>query len=145
DLAAECDSELQARLSPANGNSGRGTEVAIAVAKSLPNARITLLRIDRDSPFQLYEVARYLNGDPVDSPSLDRRRDELGEEAARLQRAQEDLLTERREVMANFSQDPAVLARREAYQKKQGELGRQQQVHHDREGRFLGLATGLQN
>src|SRR5206468_1174396 len=59
DLASECDPNIQpANASQGEGAIGYGTQTAIAVAKAIPGARLTLLRIDRDAPYQLYAAAR---------------------------------------------------------------------------------------
>jgi hypothetical protein len=143
DLTAACDPQIQGRAPAGEGDLGHGTQTASAIAKALPGAQLTLVRIDRDAPFQLYEVARYVNGDPVESISLDRRRDELLEESARLQVAHDQLLKERKEVLENFSQDKNALAQREAFEKKQTELSRREAEYHKREARFLKLSVDL--
>jgi hypothetical protein len=144
DLTAESDPQIES-VQPTGGDgaAGHGTRMALAIAKAIPGAKLTLVRIDRDAPYQLYEAARYFNGDPVDSISLDRRREELADEASRLESARDRLLKERKVVFENFSQDKASVARREAYQKKQADLDQREELLRQRERRLIELTADL--
>jgi hypothetical protein len=144
DLASECDPNVEPAVAPkTGGGGGQGTQTAIAVTKAMPGIRLTLLRIDRDAPYQLAAVVRYINGDPVSSISLDRRRQELIDDSNHLRTAREELLKERQALFANPSADDKWLARQREYFSKQAALDKAEEAHQQRDARFLQLSSDL--
>jgi hypothetical protein len=122
---------------------GHGTRCALAAALAAPDAEFTLIRVDREAPYQLEEVARYINGETVRSDTLERHRQELVADTAELERQRDALLRERRAVLDSFSQGQAAVERREAYFKRQAELDNQDRELRRKERRFLRLQQDL--
>src|SRR5262249_4137292 len=97
DLAAECNRDLLPKTQAGEiASAGHGTQCALAAVLAAPDARFVLVRIDADAPYQLLEVARYLNGEAVRSDNLTRRSAELAADREQLERRRDALLTERR-------------------------------------------------
>jgi hypothetical protein len=169
DLTAETSADLQPEPLPAGAGLGTGTRCALAVAVAAPEADLTLIRISPTAPFQLYEVAQYIDGAAVRSDSLLDRRDELNTEDNRLDNRREQLLRERREILGGAGQDRRSNERRQqlkqegkslldengedrayrevrdAYFQRQAALDRQEQEHAGRVQRYLDLVNALQN
>lgn len=105
DLTVERSTRLEpAPLAGPPAAIGHGTLAAQAAALAAPEAEIVLVRIDSVAPYQLYEIARYLQGGYV-SPLVNRRRDELEADRAVLLRRRAELLKERREIMESFADE----------------------------------------
>ncbi len=142
DLGSECD----ANLTPADiGGSelGSGTRTALALARFVPQAEFTLLRIDPEAPYQLLEAARYIQGDDYLPYSLFVRANELAAAREALRKRQAVLLAERAAVLDTFAIDQKTLDRRDAYFKSQAEFDRQEKELQDRENRYLKLIADL--
>ncbi len=88
---------------------GHGTQCALAAHLAAPDAQLTLVRVDPRTPYQVQDVARYINGEPLVSPDLERRRDELAAEAAVIATRRAIVLKERRLILDDF-QDEADFA-----------------------------------
>src|SRR5207237_4487492 len=114
---------------------GHGTRAALVAALAAPDAQYTLIRVDPQAPYQLYEVARYLNGDPVYSLGLDQRNAELGTDTERLARHRQELLQERRAVLENFGSEEEAQKRRQAYFQREADLTRQERDLQGRQQR----------
>jgi hypothetical protein len=144
DLAAECDPDLQSRIVSTDTTAvGHGTQCALAAALAAPEADFTLIRIDADAAFQLGEAARYINGDPVFSPSLQARSAELEAEALRLSRRRDELLQERKAVLDEFGDDEASRKRRAALAANEAALDKEEKALHQRDQRFISLTRAL--
>jgi hypothetical protein len=122
---------------------GYGTRCALAAAVAAPEASLTLIRVDPQSPYQVYAIARAVAGDPVRLISLEQRLEEIHAANDSLQRRRDQLLQERNTVLQNFGQNPADVTRREAYFKHQEELDRENQELLRRQQRYLALVRGL--
>jgi hypothetical protein len=139
---------------------GHGTECALAVALAVPDAELTLIRIDPAAPHQLQEVARYINGDAFRSESHDRRVAELAADREQLRERHQQLAAERKVVLGRFTDtsERDILAkkpenkltpdekelleeikRHDAYFKAQVDFDRDDKAYHDRIDRFLAL------
>jgi hypothetical protein len=141
DLAEELDANL---ASPAEtGGTSHGMLCAAAVASALPDAELTLIRVDPTAPYQLEEIARLIQGEPVHTDSLYQRVAELTADRDRLNTASEALLKERNLVLENFGQDQAAVKAREAFFQKQANLDKQEKALKDREQRYLKLVREL--
>jgi hypothetical protein len=170
DLTAETSADLQPEPLPAGAAVlGAGTRCALAVARAAPEAELTLIRISPTAPYQLFEAARYIDGEPVASDSLLERRDELSNEADRLESRREQLLRERREILGGGGEDERTKQRRQqlkqegkslldengedrayrevrdAYFQRQAALDKQEQEHAARLQRYLDLVRELGN
>src|SRR5205814_1342770 len=86
---------------------------ALPEAVTAPDASLPLIRIDPAAPYQLLAVARYIDGAPVRSESLEARSEQLREESEELRILRDDVLRERRVILDNFKQDDETLKRRE--------------------------------
>ncbi|HMC66477.1 MAG TPA: hypothetical protein VKI65_16195, partial [Gemmataceae bacterium] len=140
DFTAERSPDLQPH--PFSGDPkrlGRGTQCALAVAATAPEAESVLIRVDPAAPYQWLAIARYIQGEAVRSDSLDARLQQLADERERLRRRSEDLLEERRIALGNFGQDEASKKRREEYFQRQAELDRDEEAYSARVTRFLRL------
>jgi hypothetical protein len=120
---------------------GQGTQLAQAVALAAPEASLTLIRIDPNSPHQLVAAARLIRGDAFRSDSLTQRDDELTFEKARLRTRREDLRQERQAVLDNFRQDEEfdreIVERRKAYFKKLAELEADERAYQQKLEHFI--------
>jgi hypothetical protein len=146
DLTAACEPDVQPLRFPAGpGPAGHGTQCALAVMLAAPEADLTLVRVARDAPFAVYDVARFMNGEPIRAACLESRDQEIVAGNSRLQAERSQLSEVRRSVLENYGQDPATVERREAFFKRQAELDRQQEELNHREQRFLRLVQDLRN
>lgn len=116
---------------------GQGTRHALAAVLAAPEAELTLVRVDPESPHQLAAAARYVNGEPFLSLGIDQRGQELQEDRDALDKRREELLVERRVVLDNFDSDDAALKRRGDYFKKQADFNRDERAYFERVRRFL--------
>jgi hypothetical protein len=145
DLTAECNPDLSPMKFPGEGSGvGHGTQCALALALAAPEAELTLIRVDPETPYQLQAVARYIAGDVFRSECLVQRNGELVAANLRLEETREKLLQERKVVLDNFKQDKASVDQRETYFKKQQEFEQREQQLNQRRGRYLKLQADLQ-
>jgi hypothetical protein len=140
DVTAESEPSLQPSKRPATGS---GTRAALAAALAAPKAGLVLIRVDPEAPYQLYEVARYIVGDPVYSLSLDQRNTELSAASERLTRQRQELLQERRAVLENFGSEEEAQKRRQAYFEKEAQITRDERELQQRQQRYLDLIRDL--
>jgi hypothetical protein len=142
DLTSERNQNLEPDPFPGDPKTlGRGTRCALAVALAAPEAELTLVRIDPAAPYQLLDVARYINGEPVQSYPLAQRVAEIETAKEVLDARRQQLLEERRLVLEDFG-DETANARREAYLKNQAAFDRDERAHVDLVRRYLAIRTG---
>jgi hypothetical protein len=125
------------------GTLGTGTLTALAAILAAPEAELTLIRVDPKAPYQLYEVARYINGDPVRSENLEHRSDDLIAEAKSLEARQQELLLERQRVIDMFGGDEESKKLRDEFLKKEAKLEADEKAHKEAEIRLLALNRAL--
>jgi hypothetical protein len=146
DMTAEGEADIQPRGAAEGGPAlGHGTQIALALAAAAPDVDLTLVRIDPEAPYQFLAVAQYINGDPVQSLSLENRRAELVAAAASIESRRGQMLEERKKVLENFGQDKASEELRQAFFKKEAELDKEDQELERRQTRFLNLNRALLN
>jgi hypothetical protein len=144
DITAQCDPDIRPEgFSGASQRTEPGMQCALDMARAVPDAELTLVRVDRRAPYQLEAVASYINGDAVRSECLMKRREELSAENERVQRIREKLLEDRKAILDKFGQDTRTAAEREAYFDKQRQIDKEEQELQRREERFLKLETDL--
>jgi subtilisin family serine protease len=140
DLTAERNPNLLPDPFPGDPKEvGHGTRCALALAQAMAGSGVdlVLIRIDPATPYQLQEVARYINGEVYRSESLVRRVDEMDRERSLLRRRRADLLVERKAILDNFGQDEETLALRKAYFKKERALQADERDFRQLELRYL--------
>jgi hypothetical protein len=125
------------------GSLGTGTLTALAASLAAPEADLTLIRIDPKAPYQLYEVARYINGDPVRFENLEHRSDDLRAEAKSLEARQQELLLERQRVIDMFGGDEESKKLRDEFLKKEAKLEADEKAHKEAEIRLMALNRAL--
>jgi hypothetical protein len=146
DLTAECNPNIEPmKFSGEESAVGRGTQCALAVALAAPEAELTLIRVNPETPYQLQAVARYIAGEAFRTVCLEQRNAELVADNLRLEKTRENLLQERKTVLDNFKQDKASVEQREAYFKRQQEFEQQEQQFYQRRDRYLKLQHDLQD
>ena len=84
---------------------GHGTQCALAALLAAPDVQLTLVRVDPAKPFQIQEVARYINGEPLGSPQLDQRSREMVSAAGVLANRRGTILAERKAVLNDFQDE----------------------------------------
>jgi len=140
DLTAERNASLEPDpFSSDAGAIGSGTQAALVVALTARDADLTLIRVDPAAPHQLAAVVRLVNGENFISDSLHQRNEDLRADADALRSLRVELLKERNEVLADFSQTEKAIQRREAYFKKQAEWDEKQKALNAREQRYVDL------
>jgi hypothetical protein len=145
DLTAECNPNLEPSPSTAGSDPvGHGTRCALAAALAAPSARLVLIRVDPDAPFQLLQIARYAQGEIFSTGCLEERNRELMAEGKRLEQAQDRLLEERKLILDSFGQDAESVKRRETLFKNQEELTKQVRKLEARQDRYFKLLADLQ-
>src|SRR5262249_54065533 len=140
DLTAERNPNLLPDRFPGDPKEvGHGTRCALALAQAMAGSGVdfVLIRIDPATPYQLQEVARYINGEVYRSESLARRSDDLDRERSMLRRRRADLMVERKAILDNFGQDEETLAQRKAYFKKERALQADERDFRQFELRYL--------
>jgi hypothetical protein len=132
---------------PAGDAIGIGSRFAAAVAAAAPSAELTLIRIDPASPYQLQEVARYINGEPVHSENLANRHRELVETRKDLDLRQELLADERLTAYKSIAgeEEEAARKRREAFRKKESTIAQEEKDYRAAMDRFVQLQRELKS
>jgi hypothetical protein len=146
DLTAERNRDLRPDPFPGDAQEvGHGTRCALALSRAMAGSAVdfVLIRIDPSTPYQLQEVARYINGETYRSESIVQRTDELARDRVTLRTRRADLAVERRAALDNFGQDEADVAMRKAYFKKQKALEAEERDFRQREERYLQLRKDL--
>jgi hypothetical protein len=138
---------------------GHGARCALAAALAAPEAELVLVRVDPTTPYQLREVADYINGQLPDSEYLTQRRGELATEAAVLRIRRRELQEERQRALENyederdFEREYGILGAaadwlfspRRWHAKRVEEYEREVAAYRVREVRYLELMKGLQS
>ncbi len=132
DLTRERNRDLQPDPFPTKAGLGSGTRRAVALARTAPEAELTLVRIDPAAPYMLYQVARAINGDAYPSLNLENRAAGLEEERRQLDARHDALIEERKRILEDFNQEGDIVKRREEYRRKQAELERDRRAHFQR-------------
>jgi hypothetical protein len=101
---------------------GHGTQAAMALTLAAPDVDLTLIRIDSAAPYQLVQVARYLQGEPRPSDSAGQRSEQLAREADSLNRRRAELARDRQAYLEAFGQEPDPARRLETFTRKPEEL-----------------------
>jgi hypothetical protein len=140
DISAESEPTL---LPSQRQATGHGTQTALAAALAAPKAQFVLVRVDPEAPYQLYEVARYLTGEPVYSLSLEQRNTELSVMSERLTRQRQELLQERRAVLENFAATEEAQKRRRAHFERETRVTGEERELQQRQQRYLDLIRNL--
>jgi hypothetical protein len=125
DLTAERNNNLLPDPMPGDDSTlGLGARMALAAATAAPGANLTLIRVDPSSPYQVYEVARHINGDAVHSECLDARYQHLSDMHRDLDERQEALLIEKQLAFKSIAGEDEERAkkRRDEYRKKEAAL-----------------------
>ncbi|MBV9125465.1 MAG: S8/S53 family peptidase [Planctomycetes bacterium] len=122
---------------------GHGTQGALAVALAAPEADLTLIRIDPAAPYQLQEVARYINGEPYHSSSSTYRYNELTADAKTLDQRRETLRGQHQEIVNTFEDTPEAQKRRAQYFADEVKLRDDQQAYEGRLERYVRLEDAL--
>jgi hypothetical protein len=146
DLTVERNRDLQPDPFPGDPKEvGHGTRCALALALALAGSGVdlVLVRIDPGSPYQLQEVARYINGEKYKSENIARRLDELETDENALRKRRAALKEERRLVLDNFGQEEEDIKRRKAYFEKEKAYQRDELALKERRLRYLALHKEL--
>jgi hypothetical protein len=162
DLTAERNPSLEPDPFPGPADAiGHGTACALVASLAAPDARLTLIRVDPTTPYQVRDVAGYVYGEPVRSYSAAQRSADLLADTDRLRAQREALGRERRAFLESFGQGADVGRRREAMLKereevekelrergqslsqREAELSAQELAHRTRQERFLRLERDL--
>jgi hypothetical protein len=140
---------------------GHGTLMALAALLAAPEAELTLIRVDPAAPYQVQEVARYINGECFRTIGLEARRADLEDDNYALQSRREALLKERKELLAlgvplnpdlgskpeKYGLDPKfdkpLIDRQLAYIKAKAEFDQQEREYNERERRYVQLWNDL--
>jgi hypothetical protein len=144
DLTAERNRDLQPDPFPTKQGEGFGTRCARSLLQAAPEAELTLVRIDATAPYMLESVARFINGEPIRSVSLDNRQDDLREDRRRIELRRQEVTTERVRVLSlPISDDPELLKERAAYDKLQADFDRDEKIFVESRDRYLRLYRDL--
>jgi hypothetical protein len=122
---------------------GRGTRLALAVRVAAPDAEVVLVRVDPAAMYQLFNVARYIHGDPFRPESLVARNRELLAENNALRVDRGKLTADRQAAQSNFSEDEAAVQQRRDIEARSATLTRREQEFNDRLKRFYDIEAGL--
>lgn len=136
---------------------GHGSQCALAAAQAAPAADLILVRIDGAGLLQLEQVVQYFRGNFF-TEELERRQGEMRADAAVLQVQREQLQTERRLIMADFTDESEIIdfdfigpaygwlfSRRHWHQQRMAFQEAAENAHRQREARFRQLLTKLQS
>jgi hypothetical protein len=144
DLTAERNADLLPDPFPGDPKElGLGTQCALAAAVAAPGCDLFLVRVDPEAPYQLVNVARAINGQPVESIALAQRRSDLESETNQLMQRRVQVLLQRRLALDNFRQDEESRQKRAAYFQMQAEFDKEEQAFQDKMGRYLQLVDDL--
>jgi hypothetical protein len=122
---------------------GHGTELARAVILAAPQASVVLVRIGADSPYQLLEIARHINGEEYFSESFLQRREQLEKEGLTMEKRQDEVTRERNIILNNFGQDEEDIAKRKKFAELEGKFTADQKAYRERFARFVDLQAAL--
>lgn len=146
DLTRQRNSNLEPDAYPDDGEmQGQGTQAAQALALAAPEADLVLLRVDPAAPYMLLTIARHINGQAQDSPTIDQRRDELAAIFDDLQIRWKELLEERRTILNDFNADEETAKKREAHFKKAQEMKDEEKAYYARMNRYEQQLRDLRN
>ncbi|MGE3805418.1 MAG: hypothetical protein AB7K24_12155 [Gemmataceae bacterium] len=146
DLTAMRNRDVQGDPYPGDAEvTGHGTELARAVILAAPQASVVLVRIGADSPYQLLEVARYINGEEFFSESFAQRRSQLAQERLTIEKKQDEITRERNIILNNFGQDEENIAKRKDFYKREAEFNAELKAFNARFKRFVDLQQGFRS
>ncbi len=118
---------------------GHGTRYALALMKAAPGVELTLIRIDPGAPYQLFSVAQAIAGDTPRSLDMENRLAQLEAEGRSINFRKDQLLDERRKILADFGVDDETVKRRQDYFRRQAEFDKEQQNYTERVERYFAL------
>lgn len=96
------------------GEIGHGTHCALALTLAAPAVKLTLVRVDPATPYQLIDIARLVRGEFYRPEYAKVRADELEFDRLELVRRRAQVLEEYRLAFEDFSDTPAAEQRRRA-------------------------------
>jgi hypothetical protein len=145
DLTAQRNNNLLPDPMPDGATLGLGARVALAAVAAAPGVELTLIRVDPASPYQVLEVARYINGDAVHSENLDARYHHLGDVRRELDERQEALLLEKAIAFKSIAGEDEERAkkRREDYRKNEAKFVQDEKDYQAALQRYLQLRRDL--
>jgi hypothetical protein len=146
DLTAERNRDILPDPFPGDPREiGHGTRCALALATAMAGAGVdlVLVRIDPGAPYQLQEVARYINGETYRSENLPRRLDDVERAQYELRKRRDELKIERKRVLDNFDDDEENRKARKDYFEKERAYERDERLVAERERRYLTLLRNL--
>ena len=112
DLTSERDRDLVPAAYPGDPDQlGHGTLCAQAAALAAPQAEFILIRTDAIDPYQLREIAGYVEGGRY-SPNIEARRDDIVLLRGALNARRDELVKERERVLNNFDDETELRTRR---------------------------------
>lgn len=143
DLTAERTRDLLPDPTPGKAaDEGHGARRARSLLAAAPEAELTLVRIDPHAPYMLHDVAKAINGEGVQTISLDARNAEIRRDRAALDRRKVLLDAERRKVLDN-PHDEDGEKRLEAYRADQAAYDRDNKAQLARRDRYFALLDNL--
>jgi len=146
DLTAERNNNLLPDPMPGDDKAmGLGARVALAAAAAAPGVELTLIRVDPASPYQVFEVARHINGDAVHSENLDARYQHLGYVRRELEERQELLLIEKALAFKSIAgeEEDRAKKRRDDYRAKEAKYIQDEKDYQAALQRYLQLRRDL--
>jgi hypothetical protein len=143
DLTAERNPSILPDPQPATKGIGHGTHCALAAALAAPAAEFTLIRVDPAIPYQLFSLAHYMLGDPIEPEAFRARRAEIEAETAQTNRDRIDAEREYRRAFEQFSDEPEARQARRAAQQKLADLAKKDKELFDRTVRLNQLEADL--
>lgn len=117
DLTAERQPSLlpEPTFTP-EGQMGHGTHCALAVALAAPDAELTLVRVDPDTPYQLQAVLRFVTGDFFEPLAFRSRNREFDLDMKNFRTQSEKVLEDYRKALDRFEDSPEAEAERKKAQ-----------------------------
>ena len=143
DLTAERNPSILPDPLPASKGIGHGTHSALAAALAAPAADLTLIRVDPAIPYQLFSLAHYMIGDPIEPEAFRARRAEIEAETAQTNRDRIEAQREYRRAFEQFSDEPEARQARRAAQQRLADLARKDKELFDRTVRLSQLEADL--
>lgn len=115
DLTAELSPKVEPL--PADAVPGRGAAAARAAAAAAAGAELVLVRVNRDSFFQLGTIARFVRGNTDYSDAMQSRIDEMSRFTKEIAELKTVAVDEYRKAFADLSDDDKAIQRRDAARK----------------------------
>jgi hypothetical protein len=143
DMTAERSHDLIPDPMPSSPALGHGTKCALAAALAAPEAELVLIRVDPAAPYELEEVARFINGEVPLTISLEQRGSELTAARDALSVRGTELVQERQALLNSDIPFEVFQEKWAAQQKKQQQYDADQKAHDERTNRYLNLRDAL--